>query len=251
MMNLDLLSADEGLYVQKNAESLLQGNTKQVSDVDDHDLMSFGEYPTTTDRMDRVGAKHLAHDNSYINQTIDLTQQNIYDPKFTVENEKGRNSKLKSKDRLFRQRSSTSSNEIRKTSLSFSKESVIEGYKLIREIGMAAKITLGRGTYAVVFKCSDCRSGQGYAIKMYERKSLLNPTRLRNVQEEIQNLKRLNHQSIVKYVADFETNTRKCIVMEYAGKTSLSDFLKKRTAGCLSVDRRLTRKLKPETSFAN
>ena len=70
---------------------------------------------------------------------------------------------------------------------------------------------------------------------MYERKSLLNKTKLKNVQMEIQNLKKLNHHAIVKYVADFETDSRKCIVMEYAGKTSLAEHLKKRTAGCLSV----------------
>lgn len=97
------------------------------------------------------------------------------------------------------------------------------------------RLTPGRGTYAVVFKCTNSQTGQAYAMKMYEKKSLSNQRKLKNVQEEIQNLKKLNHHSVVKYVSDFETTSRKCIVMEYAGKTSLYDFLKKRTAGCLSV----------------
>ena len=126
---------DEGIYVQKNLESFLQGNKGNKPEVDETDMMSFGEYPSTTDRIERLGSKHAPHDSSYISEAMGLTHQNIYDPNFSKDHDQKRNSKLKSKDRLFRQRSSTSSNELRKTSLSFSKESVVEGYKLCREIG--------------------------------------------------------------------------------------------------------------------
>lgn len=86
---------------------------------------------------------------------------------------------------------------------------------------------------------------------MYEMKSLENETRRRNVVEEVTNLKKLRHPSIVKYITDFETVSRSCIVMEYAGKTSLQEHLKKRSSGCLSVARVLLRKLSVGISFTN
>lgn len=70
---------------------------------------------------------------------------------------------------------------------------------------------------------------------MYDKKSLETEAKRRNVAEEIASLKKLKHPAIVKHITDFETPTRSCIVMEYAGKTSLQEHLKKRISGCLSV----------------
>jgi len=215
------------LYQQKVGESIFTNKSQSDFSEDfQQSLKNFAEYPSTTDRLDRLEVKNLSHERSFLRNTMDISHQNIYDPNFSAEKNKKGSSKLKSKDRLFRQRSSTSSMEVRKSSTSVTKESVIEGYKLIREIG--------RGTYAVVYKCCKVKTDQAFAIKMYEKKSLVNETKRRNVEEEIANLKKLRHPAIVKYSTDFETSTRSCIVMEYAGKTSLLEHLKKRSSGCLS-----------------
>lgn len=125
----------EDLYKQKNLENVLQSNKKKLAELEDLDLMSFGEYPSTTDRIDRIGPKGMEHESNYLIDDINQGHQNIYDPTFSLEQSKLSSSKIKSKDLFLKQRSSNSSNEVRKTSLSFSKEAVIEGYQLNREIG--------------------------------------------------------------------------------------------------------------------
>lgn len=61
-----------------------------------------------------------------------------------------------------------------------------------------------------------------------ENGKLLDPEKLKNVKNEIEILKQLDHSNIIKLYQEFETFRQIHIVMEYIGTTSLSEFLKKK-----------------------
>lgn len=129
-------SGDKLIYQQKGRESIFTNKSQSdMSEDYQKSLKNFGEYPSTTDRLDRLQVKDLSHGRSFLRNIMDISHQNIYDPNFSAEKSKKSSSKIKSKDRLFKQRSSTSSMEVRKSSTSVTKESIIEGFKLLREIG--------------------------------------------------------------------------------------------------------------------
>jgi hypothetical protein len=127
---------EEDLYKQRHGEDhFAPSSRRSAAEGEEPEPPSFGEYPSTTDRLERGGPKLAGLDDSDAGAAPEYRHRNIYDPLFSLEEKLTTAPKLVSKDRLFKQRSSTSSNEVRKTSLSFSKEAVIEGYRLIREIG--------------------------------------------------------------------------------------------------------------------
>jgi MAP/microtubule affinity-regulating kinase len=87
---------------------------------------------------------------------------------------------------------------------------------------------IGSGSYAIVWMATNRKTSQRVAIKIYEKIKLLDPEKLKNVKNEIEILKQLDHPNIIKLHQEFETFRQIHIVMEYIGTTSLSEFLKKR-----------------------
>jgi serine/threonine protein kinase len=72
------------------------------------------------------------------------------------------------------------------------------------------------------------KTNQRVAIKIYEKIKLLDPEKLKNVKNEIDILRQLEHPNIIRLLQEFETFRQIHIVMEYIGTTSLGEFLKKR-----------------------
>jgi MAP/microtubule affinity-regulating kinase len=58
--------------------------------------------------------------------------------------------------------------------------------------------SLGKGSYAVVRLATDNSSKRQVAIKMYEKKKLADPHKLKNVRREVSILSKLSHANIVK-----------------------------------------------------
>jgi serine/threonine protein kinase len=57
---------------------------------------------------------------------------------------------------------------------------------------------IGKGAYAVVKQAIHKPSGKKLAVKIYEKFKLMDPARKGAVKKEIQILKQLNHQKVVK-----------------------------------------------------
>ena len=87
---------------------------------------------------------------------------------------------------------------------------------------------VGQGAYAVVRSAIHKISNKKIALKTYEKVKLLDPHRKRCVQREIDILKILNHQNIVKLYEVIDTSKNLHLAMEFIGGTSLHGYLKRR-----------------------
>ena len=85
---------------------------------------------------------------------------------------------------------------------------------------------IGQGAYASVRIAFDRKLGHKVALKIYDKGKLLEPQRQRNVQNEIMIMRKLNHSSIVKLYAAFDTRRHVVLEMENVKGMSLHGFLK-------------------------
>lgn len=96
--------------------------------------------------------------------------------------------------------------------------SLLRPYRLGKE--------LGRGGFGVVFEALHSQTGESVAIK---RISLANvgPAELADIQGEIELLKQLSHQNIVRYVDSIRTHDFLYIVLELVENGSLAAAIKR------------------------
>ncbi|CAK9164105.1 unnamed protein product [Ilex paraguariensis] len=74
---------------------------------------------------------------------------------------------------------------------------------------------LGCGAFAKVYHARDTRNGQSVAIKIINKKKILNPTLMSNIKREISIMRRLHHPHIVKLFEVLATKTKIYFVMEF------------------------------------
>lgn len=92
------------------------------------------------------------------------------------------------------------------------------GYKVLNQLGQ--NFTGGRITY----KGIDIKNQQLVVIKQFQfAQSGGNWSTYRDIEQEIQVLKALNHPNIPYYVDSFETDTGFCLVQEYKQAIPLSE----------------------------
>ena len=84
---------------------------------------------------------------------------------------------------------------------------------------------LGEGAFAKVIHVKDKRTKKDFALKVV-KKSESNIDLINRMKEEIQILKKLEHQNIVKYYGQFETSNQLFIKMEYLKYGNLEKWLK-------------------------
>lgn len=87
---------------------------------------------------------------------------------------------------------------------------------------------LGQGAYAIVKQAVHKQSKLTTAVKTYDKCSLLDPRKRRNVKREIEILEKLNHPHIIKLLETVDAPRQLHLVMEYAGGCSLHRYLKRR-----------------------
>ncbi|KRX08504.1 Protein kinase-like domain [Pseudocohnilembus persalinus] len=85
---------------------------------------------------------------------------------------------------------------------------------------------IGKGSYAVVKIAFDKQTQKRYACKIYQKYTLSDPNKMKNVKREISLLKRLDHPNIIKLPWAVQNNQQIILVMEYIGKMSLYHYLK-------------------------
>lgn len=83
---------------------------------------------------------------------------------------------------------------------------------------------LGKGTFAVVRKATRKEDGLSYALKTFQRVSLL-PLHLDNLKNEIEILQSLSHPCIIKLYSTIECTRNIHLVMELGGDENLEDYL--------------------------
>eukprot|EP01016_Furgasonia_blochmanni_P030563 TRINITY_DN3176_c0_g1_i1.p1 TRINITY_DN3176_c0_g1~~TRINITY_DN3176_c0_g1_i1.p1 ORF type:complete len:474 (+),score=36.97 TRINITY_DN3176_c0_g1_i1:66-1487(+) len=96
---------------------------------------------------------------------------------------------------------------------------------------------IGQGSYAAVRLATDLITNQNFAMKTYDKYKLFDLIKRKNLLREIENLKALRHEKIVKLHHVIETQKQVNIFMENAGNVSLYSFLKGQTGRRLSEDK--------------
>jgi serine/threonine protein kinase len=91
---------------------------------------------------------------------------------------------------------------------------------------------LGRGAFGQVFKGTDVKSGEVVAIKEISL-SGMSAERLKDIMLEIDLLKNLDHENIVKYIGFFKTRSQLFIILEYMEQGALSQLIKRDKWGVL------------------
>ena len=95
----------------------------------------------------------------------------------------------------------------------------IDDYEVIKE--------LGKGSYASVKLVIHKVNNNKYAMKVYSKKSLLDPQKKNTVSNEIEILKQLDNINIMKLYDVIETSNYLYLIMEYIEGISLLDTIKK------------------------
>eukprot|EP00826_Nyctotherus_ovalis_P041832 TRINITY_DN4259_c0_g2_i2.p1 TRINITY_DN4259_c0_g2~~TRINITY_DN4259_c0_g2_i2.p1 ORF type:complete len:475 (+),score=75.01 TRINITY_DN4259_c0_g2_i2:139-1425(+) len=85
---------------------------------------------------------------------------------------------------------------------------------------------IGKGAYAIVKEAIHKATGEKVAIKIYNKLTLLNPHRKKNVTREIQILQKLSHKNIVKLHESIDSIKELYLVMERIEGASLYSRLK-------------------------
>ncbi|MQM02565.1 hypothetical protein Taro_035338 [Colocasia esculenta] len=83
--------------------------------------------------------------------------------------------------------------------------------------------TIGEGTFAKVKVAVDTETGQSVAIKILDKKMVLENRLMQQVKREISAMKLLHHPNIVRIYEVIATKTKIYIVMEYVSGGQLSD----------------------------
>jgi len=94
----------------------------------------------------------------------------------------------------------------------------IDCYQIGREIG--------RGAYAVVKECTRKQGPITYALKIYNKDKLVLPQRKRNVNREIQILKKLDHPNVVHLYETICTPSNLYLVLEHIKGGSLYSYIR-------------------------
>ncbi|XP_061085446.1 NUAK family SNF1-like kinase 1 [Conger conger] len=88
--------------------------------------------------------------------------------------------------------------------------------------------TLGRGTYGKVKKAIERHSGREVAIKSMRKEKITNEQDMVHIRREIEIMSSLRHPHIISIYEVFENRDKIVIVMEYASKGELYDFISDR-----------------------
>ncbi|KAM4614968.1 NUAK family SNF1-like kinase 1 [Polymixia lowei] len=88
--------------------------------------------------------------------------------------------------------------------------------------------TLGRGTYGKVKKATERHTGRVVAIKSIRKEKIKNEQDMVHIRREIEIMSALRHPHIISIYEVFENKDKIVIVMEYASKGELYDYINER-----------------------
>ena len=85
----------------------------------------------------------------------------------------------------------------------------------------------------------DTLTNKQVAVKVFTLPKVGGSVRLQRIHQEVENLKALNHENIVKIIHIYEDPKQFLMVMEFAGKATLQDVLKVTKESKLSEIRKI------------
>jgi serine/threonine protein kinase len=91
---------------------------------------------------------------------------------------------------------------------------------------------IGRGASGQVYKATCIKTGEHVAIKRISLHGM-SQDRIEDIMKEIDLLKNINHENIVKYIGFYKTSSHLDIVLEYMEQGALSQLIKKDKWGVL------------------
>lgn len=84
---------------------------------------------------------------------------------------------------------------------------------------------LGKGAYGLVRMGVDKRTNEKVAIKIYDKRRIDEPNKVKNLEREINILAELSHPTIAKLLDVVETQHELYLILEYGGANSLYNYL--------------------------
>ena len=108
---------------------------------------------------------------------------------------------------------------------------LIEDYIMTKE--------LGKGSYAVVKLAINKHTREKFAVKIYTRECLLDPRKRNTVKNEINILKQLDHENIMKLYEVIENPSFTYLILEYINGISLLEVIKNEKNHFLGENRAL------------
>ena len=94
--------------------------------------------------------------------------------------------------------------------------------------------TLGKGAYGLVKLATKKKTGEKFAVKIYEKSRLTDPTKRANVNREISILKKIHHTNTISLVKMIENSECVYLFTEFVPGCSLYTFLSKQPGKKLS-----------------
>jgi serine/threonine protein kinase len=104
----------------------------------------------------------------------------------------------------------------------------MEGEKRIEKYQFSLKRLLGEGSYAAVYLGREIEGGRPVAVKVIDKKIFSNAYNVKNIQSEIDIMKKVNHPNIVQLHDIYQTTNNMYIVTELCQQGDLLHLLRQR-----------------------
>ena len=87
---------------------------------------------------------------------------------------------------------------------------------------------IGEGSYASVYLGKSIETGENVAVKVIDKKIFLNAYNLKNIQSEIDIMKMVDHENIVRLYDIYQTANNMYIITELCQDGDLYHYLEKK-----------------------
>lgn len=103
-----------------------------------------------------------------------------------------------------------------------------QGEKKIQKYIFSLNNMIGKGSYANVYLGRRADDGTPTAVKVIDKKIFSNNYNVKSIQSQIDIMKKMDHNNIVKLLDVYQTNNNMYIVTEYCRDGDLRNYIKKK-----------------------
>lgn len=180
-------------------------------------------------KMDPISKKNAFKRLSDDNNDIGAYKETQFNHVFKIMNLLDNDEKLNDKRKMIREKMQHIKNKVNtvenmqkgQNTLKSDEEEFLRGF-ILREI-------IGEGSYALVKLALNINQpSKLFAIKIYKNKTLEDPLKQTNLDNEIKILELTNHPSIIKFHSSVKACKHHFIIMDFFSKISLQEFLEER-----------------------
>jgi serine/threonine-protein kinase ULK/ATG1 len=103
-----------------------------------------------------------------------------------------------------------------------------EGEKKIEKYIFSLNKVIGKGSYATVYLGRRITDDMPTAVKVIDKKIFSNNYNVKSIQSEIDIMKKVDHENVVKLLDVYQTNNNMYIVTEFCEDGDLRSYIKKK-----------------------